>query len=224
MFQKPPVETAKWIIAGIFSMGITLVLFCFLGRLSVASQPPAEDRRKMAAVSISDERKDPEPVPLQDSEAMIEPGAMEIRSTRTRNFQQTQQFELLSAEDFSMPADAISMPDIRVSSISPGDFKIPEVFTAGDLDAPLTALVRMQPAYPFNARKRRVEGFVTVRFVVTTEGRVEQVSVVEAEPPGVFDRCVIQCVSGWKFKPGTVAGVTVDAWAETTIAFELKKG
>jgi protein TonB len=32
----------------------------------------------------------------------------------------------------------------------------------------------------------------------------------------------MRCVSGWRFKPGTVEGMPVKAWAETTIRFKLE--
>ena len=95
-------------------------------------------------------------------------------------------------------------------------------FSAGDLDSPLTVLVRVPPVYPFKAKQRHVQGWVRVRFVVNEEGGVEKVTVVESKPPGVFDGNVIRCVSGWRFKPGTVEGMPVRAWAETTIFFKLE--
>jgi periplasmic protein TonB len=97
-----------------------------------------------------------------------------------------------------------------------------DAFAAGDLDSPLTVLVRVPPVYPLRAKHRGVQGWVRVRFVVNEEGGVDDVTVVESQPPGVFDRNVIRCVSGWRFKPGTVDGMPVKAWAETTIRFKLE--
>lgn len=223
MFNKQYFETAKWIIAGIFSIVMTVVLFSFLSGLSHVSQTKVTGRKEKVMVSLSEKKRDPEPAPLPDSKTVVEPRTLEILSDRTPEYQRTQQFELLSGEDFPSAADSIVLADISMSPLIKGDFKLPEAFAAGDLDSPLTALVRRQPVYPYSAKKQRIQGFVTVRFIVTIDGTVDRVSVVEAEPPGVFDRCVIKCVSAWRFKPGTVEGVTVDSWAETTIEFELKR-
>jgi protein TonB len=95
-------------------------------------------------------------------------------------------------------------------------------FAAGDLDAPLTVLVRMPPVYPLRAKSGGVQGWVRVRFVVKADGAVDNVTVQESEPPGVFDRSVVRCVARWRFKPGTVEGMPVRAWAETTIRFKLE--
>lgn len=223
MINKKGLETAKWITAGVFSLVMTVVLFGFLSGLSNVSRTKVKVKKESVMVSLSERKRDPEPTPLPDSKTVVEPRTLEIQSNRTPEYQRTHTLDLISGEDLPSAADSIVIADISVSPIFKGDFKVPEAFAAGDLDSPLTALVRRQPVYPSSAKKKRIQGFVTVRFIVTTDGTVDRVSVVEAEPPGVFDRCVIKCVSAWRFQPGTVEGVTVASWAETTIEFELKR-
>jgi protein TonB len=96
------------------------------------------------------------------------------------------------------------------------------VFAEGDLDAPLTVLVRIPPVYPLRARRLGIEGRVRVSFLVETSGNVDQIKILEAEPAGVFESSVRQCVSRWRFKPGTIEGVPVRARMETTIQFKLE--
>lgn len=95
-------------------------------------------------------------------------------------------------------------------------------FAASDLDAPLTVLVQIPPVYPLRAKHRGLEGWVRVRFVVNEDGTVGRVRVLEAEPEGIFDQNVLQCVSGWRFRPATVEGMPVSAWTETIIRFKLE--
>jgi protein TonB len=99
---------------------------------------------------------------------------------------------------------------------------IQEAFGLGDLDGPLIPLGRISPVYPMTAKRRGIEGWVKVRFVVNEQGAVETITIVNAKPPGLFDQNVRRCISKWHFKPGTVEGLPVKAWVETTIRFELE--
>ena len=96
------------------------------------------------------------------------------------------------------------------------------IFQEGELDEPMTILARVAPIYPLRARTRNIEGHVTVSFIVNEKGDVNQIKILNAEPPGTFDKSVIQCVSSWRFKPGTIEGVPVQTRVETTIKFQLR--
>ncbi len=58
------------------------------------------------------------------------------------------------------------------------------------------------PRFPERAmRDGIVESKVRVRLWVTPEGKVDQVDVLEATPPGVFDDAVRRALSLWTFEP-----------------------
>lgn len=96
------------------------------------------------------------------------------------------------------------------------------LFSTAELDQPLQALVRMPASYPMRARRLGIEGWVKVEFIVTKEGRVRDVKVVEAQPKGVFESSVTRSVSQYRFKPGTVDGGTVEVRVVTTIRFKME--
>lgn len=96
------------------------------------------------------------------------------------------------------------------------------VVDMGQLDEPLTPVTKIPPVYPMRARRKGIEGWVKVRFEVDEQGRVQQLQVLEGKPRGVFDKSVIQCVSKWRYKPGTVEGIAVRTRMETKIRFELE--
>ena len=123
----------------------------------------------------------------------------------------------------------------RFTPLAPGSISVPLArgITIGsnpyarqwglnDLDRPLTPIVRIPPLYPLRAKRRGVEGWVRVKFLVLKTGKVDQIKIVETEPEGIFDNSVRRCVSSWDFKPGTVDGEPVDVWAETVIRFKLQ--
>jgi len=96
------------------------------------------------------------------------------------------------------------------------------IFSAGDLDAPVSVEIRVPPVYPLRARQRRIEGWVRVKILVDAHGRVEQAEIVEAQPAGYFENSVLQCVKKWKLTPPTVGGQPVKAWMVTRIRFKLE--
>ena len=87
----------------------------------------------------------------------------------------------------------------------------------------LTPLVRVPPVYPPRALEDEVEGYVTMRFIVTETGSVESPEVIRSEPPGVFDRAATRAVMRWKFQPHIRNGKAVRVYAINTIHFEVLK-
>lgn len=128
-----------------------------------------------------------------------------------------------------LPAPSLTAPDLSGPTVALDPrlfgFAAPVgnlVFEAGDLDRPPRAIVNRPPVYPLRAQHRGQEGTVKVRFLVGLDGTVSQVSVLESEPPGVFDQAVIDAVSRWRFEPGVLAGKTVAAWIVKPITFDLR--
>jgi TonB family protein len=68
-------------------------------------------------------------------------------------------------------------------------------------DAALVPLIRWNPEYPDVALTRGLEGHVTVGFDVDAEGTVEDATVTDSEPAGVFDAAALAAVRRWRYAP-----------------------
>lgn len=65
------------------------------------------------------------------------------------------------------------------------------------------------PAYPQFAEEQGLEGHVIVNFTVTETGSVEDISIVESEPAGVFDEEALVSARRLRFEPRLVEDVPV---------------
>jgi periplasmic protein TonB len=124
--------------------------------------------------------------------------------------------DMTTIEPMRMPPIAPS-PSPSIAGPFLGDIAGPQWIDAGEL----VALVRIPPEYPAQARMRNISGFVDVEFTVDTEGRVRDVRIVGADPPGVFDRAAINSVRYWRFEPRRQDGRPVEVTARQRIEFDL---
>lgn len=78
--------------------------------------------------------------------------------------------------------------------------------------------LRVPPQYPMKARQMGIEGYVVMDLRIGSDGRVEEVRIVEQSPQGVFERSAVRAVHRWRFEvpePGT--------WQRLRIRYELEK-
>lgn len=92
----------------------------------------------------------------------------------------------------------------------------------GGTDQDALPIVRFEPDYPPSAERRGIEGWVQVQFSVTRTGRVTDVVVVDANPPGVFEEESIEAVRRWLYNPKIEDGVAVErVGLQTVFVFEM---
>lgn len=84
-------------------------------------------------------------------------------------------------------------------------------------------IVRIEPQWPRQALMEGLEGYVRVEILISTDGSVKDVRVLESKPGPVFVRDTIRAVRRWKFKPRIVDGTAIERLAVTTIEFELSE-
>ena len=58
--------------------------------------------------------------------------------------------------------------------------------------------------YPLDAKSKGVEGWVQVQYDVNADGTTSNFSVLDSDPPNIFDAVAIQFVETWKFQPFTI--------------------
>ena len=96
-----------------------------------------------------------------------------------------------------------------------------QAFSMADLDQKPRAVYQPAPVYPAALRSRKIDGVVTVIFVVDANGRVANAKVEKSSDPA-FDKPALDAVRKWKFEPAMKEGRKVSAKMRAPIRFDTK--
>jgi periplasmic protein TonB len=91
----------------------------------------------------------------------------------------------------------------------------PPNFTAAYLNNPLS--------YPYESRRKREEGVVRLKVLVSADGRAEQVLLDRTSGFPTLDAAALDIVKKrWRFVPARQGDKAVSAWVVVPVEFELK--
>jgi periplasmic protein TonB len=81
----------------------------------------------------------------------------------------------------------------------------------------------LQPEYPPGLIRQEVEGSVTLRVLVGTDGRVKTVEPVRFDDAELLKTTQAHALRKWRFLPATRDGAPVESWREMTVRFEIPR-
>lgn len=93
-----------------------------------------------------------------------------------------------------------------------------DVFDAADLEKRPEPVSQVGPVYPPELRKARIDGTVTVVFVIDDQGRVEDPRVDQSSRPE-FEKPALDAIRKWRFRPGMKDGQAVRTYARQPFRF-----
>jgi periplasmic protein TonB len=80
-------------------------------------------------------------------------------------------------------------------------------------------LVRVQPVYPQIARNARVQGRVVLAAVISKDGAIENLRVIEGHP--MLVNAAIEAVKQWRYRPYVLNNEPVEVETQVTVNFLL---
>ena len=86
---------------------------------------------------------------------------------------------------------------------------------------PMFPVDQTYPRYPEEARKKRLEDRVILRYVIGTNGRVIDVSILEHATEPMFDEEAVAAVKAWRFRPLMLNGKRAEVVHELAVNFEF---
>jgi protein TonB len=205
---------------------INLSLFLLIPLLSETAKQERETYEPATVVTMS------EPQPLQEQRQEREkqemqeeePTQMPEKASMPRNRQKPSKPQMnLDMPNFEFAPDMDVQQGMQVAAPAPQRASSPDKtsFKLTEVDKQPRVVRRIQPVYPYEARKKQITGKVVLRFLVDKEGKVSRVSVVRAKPEGIFEENAVKAVKKWQFKPGYYDGEPVPTWITLPIRFNM---
>ena len=79
------------------------------------------------------------------------------------------------------------------------------------------------PQFPLAARQRAIDGWVDLQFVVNPDGSVGELTIVGAQPVGIFEQAALDAVRNWRYQPVMRAGQAVSQRARVRLRFAMQQ-
>jgi protein TonB len=204
-------------------IGIVLALLlhggaAYLGQAFKKGPPP----KKVAEEKIVQiQLKELPPEEPETEEAEEAPEKIEFTPPMQQDLPQ-----LVLPDSFVIPPQPPPPDSLKVST---GALTIPQgnltagfgkVFELKDLDTIPAATLQSAPVYPADLKRKGVEGFVDVGFIVDSNGVVQNVRVISSSQRE-FEQAAMQAVQKWKFKAGKKGGKGVATNMSVLLNFHL---
>jgi protein TonB len=90
-------------------------------------------------------------------------------------------------------------------------------------EASLTRVKPIELDYPAEALRKNIEGWVELSYVVSTEGKVTAVKVLNSSPARVFDAAATRALTRVRYKPVMLDGKAATVSTKLRIAFRVSK-
>ena len=105
----------------------------------------------------------------------------------------------------------VSMPAVAAPTAAITSAVDLTYYSVRELDVQPRALREIIPDYPADADRQRLSGKVRVLLKLEADGRVSDVGIVSAMPPGVFEEATLEAFQNVRFAPAQKNGLPVRA-------------
>lgn len=211
-------KMARLPVAVIFGVGFTAVLFGFIPFAHRIAKPERSlELRTTSAVElpppVEEEIAPPPPEAEKPPEAAPEPQLAET----------TQQIPLSADLEIAMGSGGALAGFGEIRSLTAAEAVQEDTFDVADLEKRPEPVSQVAPTYPEALRKAKVEGVVTLIFILDETGRVEDPRVENSSRPE-FEKPALDAIRKWRFSPGQKDGQAVRTYIRVPLRFRVTTG
>jgi protein TonB len=210
----PPRVSTNWTAVGIWAVVLTLGVFLVLPltqKLSAFRQDMLMVRSADVTMEAPDLADEPPPPPPEQEEPE-EPPPPKLDSA-------PQPLNLNVDLDVAMGSGG-ALASLASFADTGASTDMLDAFSISDLEKRPELMASVSPVYPADMRKAKVEGTVTILFILNEEGRPEEARVDRSSRPD-FEKPALDAVRKWKFKPGMKDGQPVRTYMKLPIRFRI---
>jgi len=207
------------IIAVLVSILLTLSLFYLLALTADAGNEKIINSESLDNFNLFMAKVD-ESTQVRKRERPPEPKLLKPQTLQTLSAQSSEQ---VSPELPNMDIELSHLASEQNIAFSPKFSRVNALSDAMVFNPMPTILSQVPPYYPPHAQRKKIEGKVTIQFIVTAKGEVDEssIKIISSTPEGVFDAAVIHAIMRWRFHPLVIDGQAVDSLTEQELEFSL---
>ena len=121
------------------------------------------------------------------------------------------------------PQEVPPMPDTPAPTAAPETpvtVDQPLYFAAREVDVRAELIKQIDLVYPVKAYEMRLPGRVVVRILINEHGAVDETSVLEATPSGIFEEAALAATQALQFRPAQKHGRNVKSQKTIEVTFD----
>ena len=211
-------QFARLPVAVIFGVGFTAVLFGFIPFAHRIAKPERSlELRTTSAVEapppVDEEIAPPPPEAEKPPEVAPEPQLAETQ----------QQIPLSADLEVALGSGGALAGFGEIRSLTAAEAVQEDTFDVAELEKRPEAVSQVAPTYPEALRKAKVEGVVTLIFVLDETGKVEDPRVENSTRPE-FEKPALDAIRKWRFSPGQKDGQAVRTYIRVPLRFRVTTG
>jgi len=193
-------------------------LFCVLPFSHLVNKPTRTlELRKTSAADLPPPAEQSTPPPPQEEEKPQEaPPAPQLADA-------PQQIPLTADLEVAMGTGGALSGFGEIRALTAAETIQQDAFDVSELEKKPEAVSQVAPTYPSELRKAKIDGSVTLTFVLSEEGRVEEPRVENSSRPE-FEKPALDAIRKWRFKPGLKDGQPVRTYIRIPMRFRVASG